>query len=350
MADVATERLRVTPAPQAVQDTFQSQSSFAQKLINVQFQLAQNTPGNTQPSTFSGTGSSTVNLIGHRTRARISNAGAPSGSMLDLSIYGLTPDLINQLTQLGVVGNVVSKNNVIVSAGTVQGGGDASAIAAATVQPPQGLPIVFAGTIWQAFGDYKNMPDVALRVTAQTGLFNAVQPVAPSSFHGDTSIVSIMQGFAKALGVPLENNGVSGSLSNPYFPGTLLEQIYQAADHAHIVAQLVDGATKLAIWPIGGSRTSVTNIPLISKSTGMIRSPSFGQNGWLIVETLFNPDVLFGGNIRVQSDVVPQANKTWTVYKLDLALDSLVPNGEWMTTAFCYPANMPAGVPPPGNS
>ena len=62
-----------TPTP------FQSQLSFAQKLVNVEVQLASN-PQQTQPSTFTSIGSGSIQLAGHRTRARIGNATAPGGS------------------------------------------------------------------------------------------------------------------------------------------------------------------------------------------------------------------------------------------------------------------------------
>lgn len=337
--------ITVTPASLATEasQAFQSQASFAQSLIDIQIQLAQNNAGSNQPSAFAESGSDVVSLIGHRTRVRISNAGAPAGSMADIAIYGLTPSLMNQLATLGVVVDSIAKNTIIVSAGK-SSSTDASASAAVTASA-SGLPVVFGGTIYFAYGDYNNIPDVPFRITAQTGLFNAVQSATPSSFTGATSIVQLMQNFAGALGVPLENNGVSGTIANPYYPGTLLEQLYQAAEHANIHAQLVDGATKLAIWPIGGSRTSLSSIPLISPQTGMIGYPTFAPNGWMVVKMLFNPDVYFGGNIEVQSSL-PQANKIWTVYKLDLALDGLMPEGEWMAAAYCYPKGVTAPAPP----
>jgi hypothetical protein len=326
--------------------TFASQPSFTQKLLNFLVSVPSDAQNN-QITSFAEAQSTaqpgTYNFLGYRSRVRISNASAPSASFADISIYGLSQSLMNQLATLGVVINSVSKNSIIVSAGA-SSVSDASSLNAVQV-PPTGFPVVFGGTFWFAFGDYNSMPDVPFRITAYGGLIDAVQSAAPSSFTGPTSIVSIMQGFAQKLGVPFENNGVTGSISNPYFPGTLLQQLYQAAEHAFIHAQLVDGGTKLAIWPIGGSRTSQTNVPLISPDTGMIGYPSFAQNGFLVVKMVFNPDVVLGGNIRVQSDI-PQANKTWNVFSLDLALDSLIPDGDWMATAVCQPVGVNAGVPP----
>ena len=338
----ASQFTPAAPSP----STFASQPSFAQKILNFQLTVPQ-TPTSSQPTNFANAQGATpgsYSFSGYRSRCRITYAGAPTAAQADISIWGLDQSTMNELATLQPQGDAVSKNQILVSAGAASNGyADAGN---ANQAPLGGFPVVFGGTIWFAYGDYGNMPDVAFRISAQAGLINAVQSVAPASFNGSTSIVSIMQSFADQLGIPLENNNVSGSLSNPYYPGTLLQQIYQVADHNDINAVLVDGGTKLAIWPRGGSRTSITNIPLISPDTGMVGYPSFAPGGWMTLKMIFNPDVILGGNIQVESSI-PQANKTWTVYKLDLALDSLIANGEWMATAMCYPKGLNAGIPPP---
>lgn len=325
--------------------TFASQPSFAQKILNFSLTLAQASQ-NVQPTQFAnaqGIGTpGTYNISGARSRVRVSNAKTPAGATADISIYGLDQGLLNEMTTLGLIYNKVALNKISVSAGSASGD-DASA-AAANQSPLGGFPIVFAGTIWYAFADYNRMPDVPLRIQANGGLGTAMKSVVPTSLKGSVSIVSIMQSFADALDVPLENNGVSGTLSNPYFPGSLLQQIYDAAAHANINAQLVDGNTKLAIWPRAGSRNT-PNVPLISPDTGMIGYPSFAQNGFLYVKMLYNADVLYGGNIRIESSI-PQANRTWTVFGIDYALDSLFPDGDWMLTALCRPAGASFAPPP----
>lgn len=335
-------------AAQTATQTFASQQSFSQKLIEFTVTLAQNTQ-NAQPSSFAQAGSQ-ITISGARARCRIRNAGVPAGSTAEIAIYGLRQSLINQLTSLNAVGNKVFKNSILVGAGASSGSSaSAAAATATTLLTPSGLPIVYGGTIWFAYGDYNNQPDVALRIISQGALAPSVISAAPSSFTGPTSVVKLMQGFASQLGVPLENNGVTGALSNPYYPGTLMQQVYRAAFDAGINAQLVDGGTKLAIWPIGGSRVNAGSVPLISPATGMIGYPTFSPAGFMIVKMIYNPNVLFGGNIRVQSNI-EQANKTWTVRHLDLALDSLFPGGEWMATAVCTPQEVgsaAAGIPPP---
>ena len=250
---------------------------------------------------------------------------------------------MNQLAAVGPSVNSIQRNNVTISAGAASN--DSASTSNASQSPLSGFPVIFGGTIFFAFADYNNMPDVPFRFSARAGLYNQVKSIAPASFSGSASIVSIMQSFASQLGVPLENNGVTGTLSNPYFPGTLFQQIYRAAEHANIYAQLVDGGTKFAIWPKNGYRTSLKNIPLISPSTGMIGYPTFGPNSYLYVRALYNPDVVFKGQVEIQSSI-PQAVGAWTVQKMDLVLDSLLPSGDWQMVLQCWPSNAMAPPPP----
>jgi hypothetical protein len=255
-----------------------------------------------------------------------------------------------QLATLGIAYNIVAKNTVLVRAGD-------------TIT---GLASVFSGTIFSAYGDFEAQPDVPFIIGAKAGLASLVAPVPASSFPGSTDVATIMSGFARQLGMGFENNGVNVQLPSPYFSGTLQDQIRKCAEHARIDTSLdtAQGNGTLAIWPKGGSRTSIVNAPIISPSTGMIGYPAITQQG-IIVKTLFSPLITRGGRVQVQSELLsgtltavaknnstfqPPAmaqngNSIWTVYKLDHALDSLVRNGQWMSTVYCYNANYPNPIP-----
>lgn len=331
MADAApTTRLTVpvgglTPQPPAA-----GRPSFSQKLLEVTVKLASNQQTG-QPIKFAGTGSDTVTLSGFRTTVQVENSGAPAGSRATVRVYGLGKSLMDQLSTLGIIFNSVQRNSIAVSAG------DQSA----------GLTPVFAGTIGLAFPNYNAAPNVPFCFECQTGLIEAILPAPASSFPGSTDVATIMAGFARQMNLGFENNGVTVQLPASYFPGTLLNQVRRCARHANVNAEIVDGGSKLAIWPIGGSRTSLAGgpVPLISKRTGMKGYPTFSPNGHMIVQQLFDPQVAFGGVVRVQS-IIPQANREWVVQKQDLDLSSLIPKGNWMSTLYCYPLGFAA--PPPG--
>jgi hypothetical protein len=317
----------------APQPPFQGQQSFVQRLIELTISLQANQQTN-QPNKFAGTDSDTITLSGFRTSVRIENSGGVDCSAT-VSIYGLAPNLVNQLSTLGMIFDMVQKNSITISAGDAQAG----------------LTPVFTGTIAFAFPDFSGMPQVAMHFECRTGLIAGTVPIPASSFPGSTDVATIMAGFARQIPAGFENNGVTIQLPSSYFPGTLRDQIRECAEHAHINAEILPGSggqQVLAIWPIGSQRNTNGPVPLVSKDTGMIGAPSFAPNGYAVVKSLFNPQIAFGGVIHITSVAVPQANRDWVVQRLSLALDSLVPKGRWDATMICYPKGFAAPVPPQG--
>lgn len=303
--------------------------AFTKKLLELAVQLAPNTQTN-QPNQFAETGSDTVTISGARMSVRIQNSGAPSNAGAQIAVYGLKQSLMDQLSTLGMQLNVVPKNTLTVTAGDEE----------------RGLTAVFSGTIVNAYADYNAMPDVPFRFICQSGLAQATAPATATSYNGSTDVATIMSGLARQMNLGFENNGVNANLSNPYLSGSLLTQMRTVAEHANINAEIVNGNV-LAIWPKFGYRTSNTQMPLIAAPPEgtMIGYPSFTQQG-IMVRDLFNPQVAFGGRVKVKSQV-QKANGIWAVHKLDLALDSQVPRGEWLAMIYGYSPDAPNPVIPP---
>lgn len=302
-------------------------TSFTRRRLEFAFKLANDTKTN-QPVKFSESGTDTATFAGVRASVRVQNSGAPAGSTAAVDIWGLTPSIMNQLSTLGMVFNMVPKNTITISAGDDQ----------------NGMSVVFVGTIMAGYADYNQAPDVPFHMEANTILADAVAPATASSFSGPTSVADIMAGFARQMGLTLENNGVNVMLSNPYFAGNIRTQMRACAEHAGINAEIINGNT-LAIWPIGGARDNA-QIPLVSSTTGMIGYPSYTQQG-ILIRSIFNPQVTFGGKIKVES-AIKTVNDVgqWAVNKLDLALDSEMPRGKWESLIAAYNPNFPKPLPP----
>lgn len=333
----STNRLRIDSAQlTAAAGQPASQQSFTQKLIEVTIQLSPNAKTG-QPVKFAGTNADTLTLSGFRMRVRIENSGGIN-ARASVTIFGMNPSTMNQLATLGMIFDMVQKNSILISAGDANG-----------------LSPRFAGTIVQAFGYYNDLPNAAMHFECQVGQYAAIAPVAASSFPAPTAVKTIMSGLAALVPCGFENNGVEVNLPPSYFPGTARDQIRAVAEHAHINAEILPGSggqQVLAIWPKGGYRTSLDgqNVPLISKTTGMIQSPAFAPNGFALVRTLFNPQIAFGGVVQVKSDVVPQASRAWVVQRLSESLDCYVPKGKWEQALICYPKGFQAPPPPQGSN
>ena len=199
-----------------------------------------------------------------------------------------------------------------------------------------GMSLIFQGILQTAVIDFSASPQVGFNMTAYAGYGAAMTPIPPASFSGAANVVNIMQSLATTGGLAFENNGVTGVLSNPYFPGTLLDQIKACARHANI--NFVIDPTKgtngtLAIWPKFGFRNN-SPVPTISPRTGMVGYPIYSAAG-IDIQAIFNPTFTFGGRVNVQSSLAP-ASREWTIYSLYHSIESLTPDGDWFTSAQCW--------------
>jgi hypothetical protein len=283
--------------------------AFVQRLIDVTFTLGQ--------GSFAESGTNTVKLSGLRISSRCVKAGGPSMGTMQMQIYGMTLSLMNKLSTLGMMIQLIPRNVVTVEAG--------DAIS--------GMGTVFIGTITNAWADFQSAPDVAFFLEAHTGLIEAVGLVPPSSYKGAASVPVIMSSLATLMGLAFENNGVTAVLANPYLSGSARSQVKACAEAAGINWVIDNGI--LAIWPKNGARGG--EIPLISPDTGLVGYPAYTAQG-LSLKTIFNPSVGFGSKIEVKSDLTPACG-IWSVYSLNHDLDSQVPRGSWFSTIGAYNPN-----------
>ena len=295
-------------------------------LLSATIKLAANQTN--QPQTFSGTNSDTVTLSGHRASLRVQNSGSLAGSTAQLAIWGMSQQLQDQLSTLGMVIKQISANSLTVGAGS----------------DPNNLTTVFVGTIQQAYPDYTNMPDVPFRFECFAGAFELAAPSPVLSYTGATSVATVLSTIANQMGWGFENNGVDVILTNPYLSGSPLQQVQTIAEHAHINAQLINKV--LAIWPKYGNRQGAAPIVAPPPAGNMIGYPNYTQQG-LEIRNVFDPRIIMGGQIQVQSSL-QRATGTWDVLTLDLALDSLMPGGKWEQHIQAYNPKFPEVLPSRG--
>lgn len=260
---------------------------------------------------------------GLRMSAVLQNAGGLSDGTLDLTIYGMTRSLMNQLSTYGLKYNLVTKNQITLTAGTTGA-----------------MPTAFIGNIVAAYADYNASPDVAFHLTAHTlGAFGAA-PAEASSFKGSADVATIMAGFATKMGLRFENAGVATKLSNPYFSGSLRDQA-RACVKAAGISWNSGELGLLAIWPKWGSRGG--HVPLIAPPPkgGMIGYPTFNELGVHVMMLYNNPPFGLGQKVQVESSLKPACG-VFSAYNLQHELESETPNGKWFTQFDGYMPKVPA--------
>ena len=258
---------------------------------------------------FGSSANNQITLQGFRAIVDIDKAGGMMMGTLRASIYGVSQSDMNSVTTLqwkpkSFIPNVV---RVYAIDGTQE-------------------TLVFTGNIVNAWGNYQAMPDVFLMIQAQAAYAAQIETAKPTSYNGNIDVATAMSQLASTMGLTFENNGVTAQLSNQYLANTALEQAKTLAQAAGIWMYIDNGV--LAITPANMPRSKP--IPLISPSTGMQGYPTFDGVG-VNFQSFFNPSVVFGGSVQVQSSI-PQAAGVWIATNIALKLESEKPGGAWFMT------------------
>lgn len=289
--------------------------AFTTKYIECDFSLAQ--------GVFSG-GGNTYTAAGLRISTNIVKAGGLSLGQASVAIYGLPLTVMNQLSTFGMALTLTNKNTITIKAG----------------DDPNALTTVFTGTIFTAYMDGQAQPEVPFRVEASVLGYEANVPVKPITQSGSADVGTLMGQVAQSMNLQFENNGVSAKISNPYYPGTAVQQMHDIAEHAGI-EHIADNGT-LAIWKPGTARQGAATT--VSPQTGLVGYPRFNSQG-IDITAEFQPTFAYGQNITVQSSITPACG-TWTIYRLEYDLECQTPGGKW----FCQILASPPGLIPVSSS
>ena len=277
-----------------------------------------------------GATENTVNFTNLRVEAQINKPNIPGISSAHIRIYGLTLDHINQFTKAGTA--YYAAWNVI----TLWAGDEFS-----------GMATIFKGWVRYSYPDFRDPKSASFFVDAISSGGGVIQRPRPStSFKGAVTINQVFTTLSNNANLSLENNGVNGTLYNPYFWGTPWQQIVRAVKAANAFAYNSQETSKLAIWPHGGNRTP-NQIYTVSPQTGMIGYPAF-QDAQVQVRTQFDPSIQAmepGFPIQIQSDLTA-ANGKWYVFDVGYMLSSQTPSGPWemLLTAQSSKYQQPQGV------
>jgi hypothetical protein len=179
--------------------------SFVKRRVEIAVKLAPRT-GTNQPTTFVESGTDTVTLAGFRTSVKVQNSGSAAGSQASVSIWGMSPSLMNQLSTLGMVVSIIPRNTMTIAAGD-EGGS---------------MTTVFVGTIRDAYGDYAGAPQVPFRFECYSGAAEQVIPFPASSYDGTTDVATMLSAIARRIGWGFENNSVNVKLVSPYLSGSAI--------------------------------------------------------------------------------------------------------------------------------
>ncbi|MCX5617013.1 hypothetical protein NQF87_08535 [Bombella sp. TMW 2.2559] len=331
--------------------------SFTRKQISVTFNIA-------LPD---GTTDSLTLESDYRIKAIVSHAGMSVGSELELEIWGMS---INDMNQLCYVANYPNAENPR----TVNQSNSTVTVRVGDYGKP--LTTLFTGLLTEGSADL-NGGEPVFRAHAMTSVIMAAVVPDPISYRGPRSVVSILSDICTAAGFQLIDHGGWGrhsTLHNHYAEGTTLDQIRRTVEDCggtynftNINAPAVEGAAPLGgtveVWgPTYGGVTKdmlARTIPLISPETGLIGYPAYNRAG-ISFSCFLRPDIAYYQPVKVVKEYTPAGwvagenglnqqgqriasapwNGFWLPYSITHEVTAEIPGGNWHTFVDCQMANV----------
>lgn len=272
---------------------------FSIKTVRITIQL--------RKGEFEG-GGNTVVIEGLPVSVTVSKTGGDAKNKASVTVDNIKLETATQLTTLAFK-RLETYNNVIqIDAG--ERGAE--------------LATIFIGEITSAVPQFDSDDKLSLKIEALAGYYPALLPTAPTSVQGDTTVEKLMQQFANEAGYSFENKGITASVANSVFVGSPIAKAKTLARQADIDLLIDDN--KFTIQPFEAPKDG--QIPLISKSTGLIGYPSFSNEG-ITCKCVFNSQLKVGGYFKLES-ILPHASGEWQITKVEHRLEAYQTNsGTW---------------------
>jgi len=278
-------------------------------------------------------GTSTITIpAGLMASARVGFAGLPSAARMELTIWGLTNDIMNQLNTMGMVYKDLPINSVTLVASDADG-----------TNPS----VVFIGEITDARPELSRQPEAPIYIQAYSTAGMAVVRALPVSYTNESDIVEIVRSLASLAGKHFENNGVTGVLlANQYLWGTPLDQlktVAKAVKDRGVIIDVVNDTVVMYYTKVG--RGSI--VPLVGPSSGLIGYPTYSVQG-IDFRCIYNPNLSIGGQVQVESTSdLKQTSGLFNIYGLSHDLDAQIPGGKWESLVNTYRPGTPTPPLPP---
>jgi len=258
---------------------------------------------------FSGNGNTKI-FEGFACDVSVTKAGLPQLNGAAVNIYGLNMDTMKQLTVLGPK-PLESNHNVI----KIEAGDKDTTLA-----------LVYQGEITLAYADFSKAPNPFMHLEAGTGSNSQQKASSPTTVKGEAKADRFFAQFAKEAGYSYENQGVTSSVKNAVFSGSPIDKLQKLANDVGCDLIIDDG--HVIVLPFGQPRKGIA--VSLNEGTGLIGYPQFTNIG-ITCNCLFNPNLTYGGLIKVKS-TVPGADGVWRVSKLEHHLTAYMPSAGATTT------------------
>lgn len=172
----------------------------------------------------------------------------------------------------------------------------------------QELSTIFVGDLLEGWTE-RNDTEIITRLRCQDGAYEAYNSYTNTTFQGSTSMNDIFNSLLQNLGL---QKGVVGNINENQNP------IRGAVYNGNTFELLRDNFNNRVFIDLdqvnllGDEECILGQVPVISSQTGLLGVPK-RQDTYIIVDIIFEPRIVTGQIIEIQSDIDPRFNGQWKV-------------------------------------
>ena len=262
-------------------------------------------------SSFSGpfdkNGTTGISIANAKALANVDFNGVIGGSQADVTIYGLSSDLMATLSARGIG----AATNLNVNIGLDIYANDT---------------LIFSGMIYSCYANMNSMPEPGLVINAYAGLDIQYKSTKPYTYDGTTSALSVIQAIASPFGYSVVSNGIDGyQATNTHLEGSPLQQIRELCMHFGFLMKVV--GKEVHVYGDSGSGSGV--VAQVGPNNGLIGYPVFTQGG-IMYQAKFSPYLAAYEKVKLTTSL-PNASGTYMNNVVMHRLSSRMPDGPWMS-------------------
>ena len=188
----------------------------------------------------------------------------------------------------------------------------------------------FNGVIAWAGTDGSGLPDVTLNIEANAAFALTQTTPAPYTASGTQTLQNVLQGILAPGGFALDLAASVPALTvtNPRYSGSVMDQLDACLRAFPQLAYNII-LQRVRVYP--ANQPFNADPIMISPATGMQKAPNYSSSA-LCVDTLFDPRLVPGQAIQVDSEFVLAGGANWVCRVLNHTLEPNKPKGNWITS------------------
>lgn len=268
----------------------------------------------TREDSSSDTGVSTSQYVfqEHRMIIRVSLGGGRFGNA-KVSIHGVPLANMNNISRLWLVPLQIQAQDTI----------------AIDVWDGSTYVPFFNGVISWAGTDGSALPDVTLNIEANAAFGLSQTTPAPYSASGTQTLENVLTGILQNTGFTLDlaPSVPPLTVTNPRYSGSAQDQLDACLRAFPNIAFNVT-LQRVRVYPT--TQPFGTDPILVSPTTGAVGAPNYSSSA-VTWKTLFNPQLVPGQAILLDSEFVLSGGANWVCRVLNHTLEPNKPKGAWHT-------------------